>query len=303
MCDAGRLSYKAFNDRRVLAARVGRGNGRAAPRGEAAAEAARALRARAEEGTLALLLSPAASLEDLLAAALVARDGLKLAKAYVGGRPDGGSDAFLKRADENPNRKGLELAAAAFGLQLRPFAELAAAARDGSVKGVWAVGGEVPDAAGAQAVAAVPDLVVQSTNAGALADAATVLLPASPVPESDGTLVNFEGRAQRFEMAYWPRGDSQPHWALAGEVGRALGLVSRWASGREVFEDLGRRVADRLGDYRFDALPSVDRRKGLVPLAAGTVDGRLPGHRERMPLDGSGNVEWSRVPAPDRRAT
>jgi NADH-quinone oxidoreductase subunit G len=303
MCDAGRLSYKPFNDRRVLAARVGRGNGRAAARGEAAAEAARALRARAGEGTLALLLSPAASLEDLLAAALVARDGLKLAVAYVGGRPDGGSDAFLKRADENPNRKGLELAAAAFGLQLRPFAELAAAARDGAVKGVWAVGGEVPDAAGAQAVAAVPDLVVQATNAGVLADAATVLLPASPVPESDGTLVNFEGRAQRFEMAYWPRGDSQPHWALAAEVGRALGLVSRWASGREVFEDLGRRVADRLGDYRFDALPSVDRRKGLVPLAAGTVDGRLPGHRERMPLDGSGNVEWSRVPAPDRRAT
>jgi hypothetical protein len=27
------------------------------------------------------------------------------------------------------------------------------------------------------------------------------------------------------------------------------------------------------------------------------VDGRLPGHRERMPLDGDGNVEWDRLPA------
>jgi NADH-quinone oxidoreductase subunit G len=298
MCDQGRLSYKAFNDRRVLAARLGRGNGRATSRGEAVAEAARTLRERAGEGTLALLLSPVASVEDLLVAALVARDGLKLSAAYVGGRPDGWQDELLKRADESPNRKGLEVVAAAFGLALRPFAELAASVKDGRVKAVWAVGAEAPDAAAAQAVAAVPDLVVQATNAGPLAEAATVLLPASPVPESDGTLVNFEGRAQRFEMAYWPRGDSRPHWALAGEVGKALGLVARWSTGREVFEDLGRRVADRLGGYRFDSLPSVDRRKGLVPLAAGTVDGRLPGYRERMPLDASGNVEWSRLPTP-----
>jgi len=303
MCDQGRLSYKAFNDRRVLAARLGRGNGRTASRDEAVAEAAKVLRARAGEGTLALLLSPVASLEDLLVAALVARDGLKLSTAYVGGRADGWQDDFLKRADENPNRRGLEHVAAAFGLALRPFAELASAVRDGRVQAVWAVGAEVPDAAGAQAIAAAPDLVVQATNAGTIADAATVLLPASPVPEADGTFVNLEGRAQRFEMAYWPRGDSRPHWALAGEVGKALGLVPRWTTGREVFEDLGRRVADRLGDYRFDSLPSVDRRLGLVPLQAGTVDGRLPGYRERMPLDGSGNVEWSRLPAPDRRAT
>jgi NADH-quinone oxidoreductase subunit G len=298
MCDQGRLSYKAFNDRRVLAARLGRGGGRTVARGEAVAEAARVLRTRAGEGTLALLLSPVASVEDLLVAALVARDGLKLSTAYVGGRPDGWQDEFLKRGDENPNRKGLELVAAAFGLSLRPLAELASAVRDGRVKAVWAVGGESPDAPGAEAIAAAPDLVVQATNAGTLADGATVLLPASPVPESDGTFVSFEGRAQRFEMAYWPRGDSRPHWALAGEVGKALGLVARWATGREVFEDLGRRVAGRLGDYRFDSLPSVDRRQGLVPLPAGTVDGRLPGYRERMPLDGSGNVEWSRLPTP-----
>ena len=138
--------------------------------------------------------------------------------------------------------------------------------------------------------------MVQASNQGDLASAATVLLPASPAPESGGTFVNFQGRAQRFELAYWPRGESLPHWGLAAEIGGALGLTSRWASARQVFEDLGRRVADQFPGYEWSSLPSVDRRKGLIPLAAGTVDGRLPGQRERMPLDPSGNVEWSRLP-------
>jgi NADH-quinone oxidoreductase subunit G len=188
--------------------------------------------------------------------------------------------------------------ARAFGLAVRPVPDLAAAVAAGKVKGVWAVGAELPDPALAAALGRAEALVVQAVNEGPLSAAATVLLPASAVPESDGTFVNFEKRPQRFEMAYWPRGESLPHWGLAGELGRALGLSSRWASARALFEDLGRRVAGDLPGYDWNSLPSVDRRKGLIPLAAGTVDGRLPGHRERVPLDGNGNVEWSRLPNP-----
>jgi NADH-quinone oxidoreductase subunit G len=295
MCDEGRLSYKAYNDGRVLAARVGKGK---ATRAAAIAEAARVLKAHSGAGTLAFLASPAASLEDLLAAALVARDGLGLSEVFVGGRPDGWHDDFLRRADQNPNRAGLDLVARAFGLAVRPVTDLAAAVTAGKVKGIWAVGAELPDPALATALARAEALVVQAVNEGPLAAAATVLLPASAVPESDGTFVNFEKRPQRFELAYWPRGESLPHWGLAGELGRALGLSSRWASARVLFEDLGRRVAGELPGFDWNSLPAVDRRKGLIPLAAGTVDGRLPGHRERMPLDGSGNVEWSRLPNP-----
>jgi len=297
MCDQGRLSYKAFNARRLPSARVGRGEaGQAATRAQAVAEGARQLRAHAG-GRLALLASPVASLEDLLVALLVARDGLKLAEVYVGGRPDGWQDDFLKRADENPNRRGLEIAAKAFGLTVKPVADLCAAVEAGAVKAVWAVGAELPDPALAGRLARAEALVVQAVNEGELSSSATVLLPASPAPESDGTFVNFEGRAQRFEMAYWPRGEALPHWSLAAEIGAALGLTSRWGSAREVFADLGRRVSEALGGYRWDSLPAVDRRKSLVPLAAGTVDGRLPGHRERVPLDRSGNVQWNRLPS------
>jgi NADH-quinone oxidoreductase subunit G len=288
MCDDGRVSYKYLNGPRPLVAREGRGQaGKPLARGVAVERAAAALREHAQAGTLGVLLSPLASLEDLLVAAKVAKEGLGIREVFVGGRADGWQDDFLKRADENPNRKGLELVAAAHGLAVRPAADLADAVRSGRARAVWAIGTEVPDAAVAEALAGAEALVAQAYVEGTVADAATLLLPASPHSESDGTFVNFEGRAQRFEMAYYPRGESRPHWHLAAEIGRALGQDLRFATARDVFRALGAVVAPALGDFRWDSLPSTVRRFGIIPLAAGTVDGRLPGYRERVPPETS----------------
>ncbi|WP_242394675.1 2Fe-2S iron-sulfur cluster-binding protein [Anaeromyxobacter oryzisoli] len=288
MCDDGRLSYKYLNTGRALAARTGRGaQAQVVGRAVAEKQAAEALFAQARAGTLAVLLSPVASLEDLLAACHVAKEGLGISVAYVGGRPDGWQDEFLKRADENPNRKGLELAAQAYGIALRPFADLVAGVQGGQVKGLWAVGTEVPDAAAVAKLEALEVLVAQSYGDGPFARAATILLPASPHSEADGTFVNFEGRAQRFELAYYPRGESRPHWALAAAIGQALGLELSFATGQEVFRTLGSKVAGALGDFQWDSMPSIGKRFGIVPLAAGTVDGRLAGNRDRVPSETS----------------
>ncbi len=289
MCDQGRLEYKAFNHGRPLQGRTGRGAaGAPASRAAAVAAAAAALQAARARGGVAVLLSPQASQEDLLAACHVAKEALGAAEVFVGGRGEGWSDELLKKADENPNRKGLELAAQAYGLGVRPVKELAAAAAAGKVQAVWAVGAELPDAATAGALAQVPALVVQAAQGGALADAATVLLPASPIAEYDGTLVNFEGRAQRFEAAWYPRGEARPHFELCTAVGNALGLELPWRTARDVWMALSPRIAGvALWDFKWDSLPSAGRRKGLLPLAAGTVDGRLAGHKERLPPEGS----------------
>jgi NADH-quinone oxidoreductase subunit G len=145
------------------------------------------------------------------------------------------------------------------------------------------VGADVPDAAVAAKIAAAEDLVVQATNEGPLAGGATVLLPAAPHAEMDGTFVNFEGKAQRFEMAYFPRGDARPHWALAVAIGAALGAKLAFASGREAFAALAPKLGGALGDFQWDSLPSIGKRFGIVPLAAGTVDGRLAPNRDRTP--------------------
>jgi NADH-quinone oxidoreductase subunit G len=301
MCDDGRLSYRYLNADRALAAREGRGpGGREVATAAAATAAVAALRPHAGGGALAALFSPVASIEDLLVAAVVATEGLGLREIYVGGRPEGWSDSFLKRADENPNRRGLELVAEAFQLTLRPFSELTSAIGSGKVKAVWAVGGEIPDPSAAAQLGKLDALVCQAFGKGGLAQEATVLLPASPHGESDGTFVNFEGRPQRFELAYWPRGDSRPHWALAAEIGRGLGLTWRFASAREVWSELGGRLASALPGFEWDSLPSIDLRRGLVPLAAGTVDGRLPGYRERVPASATGDTRMDRLQAKAR---
>jgi NADH-quinone oxidoreductase subunit G len=296
MCDDGRLSYKYLNRERVLAAYQGRGAAaRDLPFAAAVEAAAAALKKSAGAGTLAALFSPVASLEDLLVAALVAKEGLGLSEVYVGGHGDGWQDEFLKRADQNPNRRGLELVAKAFGLTVKPFAELVAAVGEGRVKALWAVGTEIPDASAAAAFGGLDALVCQAYGHGPMTQEATVLLPAAPHSEADGTFVNFEGRAQRFELAYWPRGASRPHWQLGADLAKALGLAWRFKSAREVWNELGARLADALPGFSWDSLPSAQRRRGLVPLAAGTVDGRLPGYRERVPTDVTGDTRMDQL--------
>jgi NADH-quinone oxidoreductase subunit G len=246
------------------------------PRAEAVALAAAKLRESAARGQLALLLSPGVSLEDQLAACAVAK-GLGLAEVYAGGRPDGWQDDFLKKADENPNRKGLELAAAAAGLAVKPIADLAKAIADGKAKALWAVGSKIPSPTAAAVFARLETFVCQASSLDDVARAATVLLPAAPVPEYDGTFVNFAGRAQRFERAYPPRGEARPGWALCAELGQALGQATAWTSAREVFQSLGKGLA--LADFSWD-LPPAPKARALSPAPAGTVDGRLPGYRE-----------------------
>ena len=41
-----------------------------------------------------------------------------------------------------------------------------------------------------------------------------------------------------------------------------------------------------LWDFKWDSLPSLATRRALQPVPAGTVDGRLPGYRERVPPEG-----------------
>jgi NADH-quinone oxidoreductase subunit G len=282
ICDDGRLSYKALNQDRVLEARALEKRPGAVM---AAKASAKALDGHAKAGTLGVLLSPVASLEDLLAAAMVAKETFGVAEIYAGGRKAGWSDDVLKKEDENPNRKGLELAAQAFGLTVKPFAELAAAVTTGKVKAVWAVGGKVPDEAAAAKIAGVELLVVQAVNVGPLTGPATVLLPATPHAEMDGTFVNFEGRAQRFELAYAPKGEARPHWAIAADISAQLGKPLPWQSTREVFEALSPKLGAALGDFKWDSLPKKRKKFGIFQQPAGTVDGRLPGNRDRAPSE------------------
>jgi NADH-quinone oxidoreductase subunit G len=106
----------------------------------------------------------------------------------------------------------------------------------------------------------------------------------------DGTFVNFEGRAQRFELAYKPKGEAKPHWALAAEISAGAGKPLPWKSTREVFEALSPKLGGALGDFKWDGLPKQRKRFGIFQQPAGTVDGRLAGSRDRAPSETTNGV-------------
>ncbi len=283
LCDHGRLTYKGLNLGRVLSAVVGRQQG-----GTARPEVARqeALQTAARELTgaktgLAVLASPVASNEDLLAALTFAKGTLGVREVYVGGRPEGQADHFLLTADRNPNRKGLELIAQGLGLALKPFEELAKGLASGKVKALYAVGTEVPGdvEAFAQAVAKLDVFVAQATNESALTAQATVLLPASAHVEADGSFVQVDGHIQRFRKAYPSKGEAVGHWALAAELTRQMGGSAAWTTSREAFRELSKGVPEFVS-FDWDKAAPPDREKpGINPLAA-AADGRPPGYRE-----------------------
>ncbi|HEX8536222.1 MAG TPA: 2Fe-2S iron-sulfur cluster-binding protein [Cystobacter sp.] len=283
MCDHGRLTYKGLNLGRVLNAVVGRQlGGTARPevaRKEAIQTAARAL--ASAKGSVAVLASPVASNEDLLAALTFAKTTLGVREVYVGGRPQGEADHYLLTADRNPNRKGLELIAQGLELKLQPFEALVQGLEGGKVKALYAVGAEVPgnEATFAQAAARLDTFVVQATNESPLTAQATVLLPASAHVEYDGSFVQVDGLVQRFRKAYPSKGEAVPHAQLVAELTRELGGSTSWTTTREAFRELGKAVPE-FASFDWDKAAPPDREKpGINPLPSG-ADGRPAGYRE-----------------------
>jgi len=75
------------------------------------------------------------------------------------------------------------------------------------------------------ALAKLKHLVVLDSLATPTARRATVLLPAGAFAESDGTLVNNEGRAQRSFQTFVPAGDIRESWRWLQGIAEAAGLL------------------------------------------------------------------------------
>jgi NADH-quinone oxidoreductase subunit G len=70
-------------------------------------------------------------------------------------------------------------------------------------------------------IAALRGLVVLDSLDHRTTAQAHVVLPAATVPESDGTMVNHEGRAQRYYQVFLPEGDIGASWRWLRELARA----------------------------------------------------------------------------------
>ena len=95
------------------------------------------------------------------------------------------------------------------------------------------------------------------------ADVAQVMLPIAPFTETSGSYVNTEGRAQSFQAAVHPLGETRPGWKVLRVLGNLLGLEGFDANSSEELRDAclaGGDIAARLSN-----------RIGPAPQAAGAA--------------------------------
>jgi NADH-quinone oxidoreductase subunit G len=119
---------------------------------------------------------------------------------------------------------------------------------------------------------------------------ADVLLPASTFAEGDGTLVNYEGRAQRYYQVFVPEGEQIESWRIAREIALAAGRA-----------DLDWRNLDDVVDALEAALPALAPIEWVAPDAKFRVQGlKIPrqSHRAsgRTAMQAHRNVSEGAVP-------
>jgi len=256
MCDLGRQTYEALDDRprleraeaRVAPGAPGPAAASAVPGGagamritpaEAVDRAAALLRdtaARHGAASVAAIVSARLTIEDLFMARQALR-AMGVTRVVVPPHESGADDDLLLRRDKTPNARGAAIA----GLGRPDAAATARLAGDlasGAVKGLLVVG-EDPAGDGMvkpDLLAGLEALVVIDAWRTATAAAAHVALPATAPYEADGVMVNFAGRVQRLRRGVPAPGLAEPGWRWLRELGRRFGLAGTWNAATQVFD-------------------------------------------------------------------
>lgn len=115
------------------------------------------------------------------------------------------------------------------------------------------------------------------------AEKADLVLPAAVVAESNGTLVNNEGRAQRYYQVYPPDEAIQPSWRWIGLIGREVHQERKayWISLRDLVGEMASEIEELAPVAELK--PEADfRRCGLrVPRESHRRSGRTAEHADQ----------------------
>jgi NADH-quinone oxidoreductase subunit G len=244
MCDAGRLSYHGLQGEGRLTHPLVRGEDEFLRSTWASALAAAGGRlvdlARAHgAGAVGIVVSAEAPNEEVY---LLRRIGAALGATVAGiawSPPDASHDAFLIKADKNPNTEGLRLQG------LAPdgtAAALLAAAGRGALRALvlhrvdltaWRPGADTR-----AALERVPCLIVLDRGRRETVEFADIVLPIGTYAEADGTFTNHAGRVQRFCAAVVPPGEARAGWRVLADLLAAVTGTVPLATAEAVFAAL-----------------------------------------------------------------
>lgn len=214
ICDEGRYGYHSINENRLLRAQTREDAGLAQATYEAALQKLVQLIGTAPAPDLAVVAHASLSNEQLEAIDRFARDVLKTSmKFYSAHEPAHPySDDRLITADKNPNRAGLEK------LHFVPLAHFNKARGVIVFEDLSDADFKIIEDSGTSVLA------VMSTHLNAVAGLASVVLPIPTYAEQDGHFTNVQGKVQRINKAFEPRGESMLPAEILNDLSLALGV-------------------------------------------------------------------------------
>jgi len=267
MCDFGRLEYRKANEERLLVPFV-REDGREKPLAWDALITRvvyELSRAKEHDGgeSVAVIASPQSTNEELYLVRRLASELLGTGNlAFTHRSPeDGFSDEFLVRADKNPNSRGAGLLSISDG---EAFDALVGKIAAGKIRVLLLFGnvlGALPEAESAELLSKVRFVAQVGTNAGVVSKIANAVLPAASFAERSGTFTNFEGRVQRFQAAFPPRGKARDPIGILVDIANRFGANWSFSDGRSVFLELARTEAPFAG-MAYESLGGQGREAG-----------------------------------------
>ncbi len=272
MCDEGRLSYRNYLENRMEGPilRDVAGRRMASTTQKAVDEASRILSGlNRGASSLAVVLTPWLTNEDAYLVSKLFQPGSSLAgaKLFMGGRGDGSEDNILRKADKNPNRKGVTTVLSALGLTAAPLASLNSA----GFEAVLVLGDNHDAGHWLTEVAKVGHRIVVGAYKTPLWDLATLFLPARIHWEKDGSFTNFDGVVQRIRRSVTAASTAKSEGWYAMKLAQSLGLALDFATPRAIFAALAHEVPAFAG-MDFNHLGDQGLRFGeLAPAAAPEV--------------------------------
>ncbi|MBM3222604.1 MAG: 2Fe-2S iron-sulfur cluster binding domain-containing protein [Candidatus Tectomicrobia bacterium] len=246
MCDAGRFGYTSINVQRLLQPQLRQGDAlQQTTWPTAIAQMVEAVQRHGGQA-VGIVVAPQGTNEDSYLLARLASAVVQTTHVVLYPGMPGDEDTFLIRADKNPNTRGAQdmgLPAPATADQLT---RLAQAIDQGAVKVLYAIGVDLVAAFGAETVARwatqLDCLIVQASNQLPGCEHAHVVFPSATYAERDGTFTNFQGRVQRINAAFAPRGEALPAWQIYTRLAQALGQAWSYAAAENVLQDIAEAV-------------------------------------------------------------
>jgi NADH-quinone oxidoreductase subunit G len=246
MCDEGRFGYPSINDNRLLHPMVRQGEGLVQTNWSEAIQRASAALQQHSGDAVAIIVAPQGTNEDCALLTRLAADVLGTSRVCLYQGEPGYEDDLLMRADKNPNTHGARDMGLPEPTSTEGLATLVQAIEQGAVKVLYAIDTDLSAAFGAETfsrlLAHLDCVIVQGSNTWPGCEQAHIVLPSATYAERDGTFTNFQGRVQRLNVAFAPRGEARPAWQIYQQLANGCGQTWTYPSAEAILAEVAATI-------------------------------------------------------------